>query len=160
MVLDPVADWMPELVRMGRLPYPVRDGRVAYVSRDDLARALAAACLSGGCVGETYELTGPRALSMPELAEIVARVTGSAVRFESITEEAFAEICRDGEEVPESMIATLASIYRAVDNGEFSRATDHVERLTGRAPEAAEDYLRRMWGERGEGRKAESTWSA
>jgi NAD(P)H dehydrogenase (quinone) len=152
MYLDPIADWIPELIKMTRLPYPVREGRVAYVSRDDLAQALAAACLSRDHVGETYELTGPRALSMPELAGIVARITGQKVAFDSITEAEFAEVCRDGEEdVSESMIEILTSIYRAVDNGEFSRVTDHVERLTGRPPEAVEDYLRRVWSERKEG---------
>lgn len=144
LYLDPIADWMPELVEMGRLPYPVKTGRVAYVSRDDLARATAAACLNTGHSELVYELTGPVALSMPELADIISLVTGKSVRFDSVTEEEFAAICREGaEEVPEYLVEILVSLYRAVDNKEFDTVSDHIERITGAPPERAEDYLRR-----------------
>jgi len=144
MYLDPVAAWVPELVEMGRLPYPVKKGRVAYVSRDDLARATAAVCLNSGHVGKLYELTGPESLSMPQLAEIISRVTGRTVRFDSVTEAEYAAVSRAGEEtVPEFLIEVLVSMYRAVDNGEFARATDAIERITGVAAETAEGYLGR-----------------
>jgi NAD(P)H dehydrogenase (quinone) len=44
MYADPLVDYIPELVSTGRIPYPAGEGRVSYVSRDDLARASAAAC--------------------------------------------------------------------------------------------------------------------
>lgn len=145
MYLDPVADWIPELVEMGRLPYPVKSGRVAYVCRDDLARAVAAACLNSGHSNKIYELTGPEALSMPRLAEIISRAAGAPVRFDSISEDEYAEICRQGnEEVPEVLIQMLITLYRAVDNNEFANATDHVESLTGRPAERAEDFIPRV----------------
>jgi len=34
-------------------------------------------------------------------------------------------------------------MYRAADNGEFARASDHVERITGVAAATVESYLRR-----------------
>jgi NAD(P)H dehydrogenase (quinone) len=143
MYLDPVAAWVPELVAMGRLPYPVKSGRVAYISRDDLARATAAALLDSKHGGQIYELTGPYALSMPELAQAITQVTGQPVRFDSITEAKYAEICRTGEEaVSELMIEFLVSLYRAVDNGEFATITDHVERLTGTPAMPVKAYLR------------------
>ena len=144
MYLDPVAAWVPELIEMGRLPYPVKEGRVAYVARDDLARATAAVCLGSGHAGKVYELTGPESLSMPQVAETISRVTGQTVRFDSVTEAEYAEVSRTGEEaVPEFLIEILLSMYRAVDNGEFARATDHIERITGVAAETVESYLRR-----------------
>lgn len=144
LYLDPIAEWVPELVEMGRLPYPVKDGRVAYIARDDLARATAATCIHSGHSEQTYELTGPEALSMTELAGIVSRVTGASVRFDSVTEEEFREVCRHGEEdVPDFFIDILISLYRAVDNKEFEKVTNHVELITGSRPETAESYLRR-----------------
>jgi NAD(P)H dehydrogenase (quinone) len=144
MYLDPIADWIPELVEMGRLPYPVKEGKTAYISREDLARATAAACLDSGHSEKVYELTGAEALSMPRLAEIISKVTGKPVRFDCITDDEFAQVCREGnEDVPEPMIAILTSLYHAVDNKEFERVTDHVELLTGTPPETAESYLAR-----------------
>jgi len=146
MYLDPVAEWMPELVEMGTLPYPVKHGRIAYISRDDLARATAGALLNSGHSEKIYALTGPYALSMPELAAAISRATGHEVRFEGATEAEYAEACRTGAEaLPEHFIQVLTSIYRAVDNHEFGTATDHVERLSGTPAEPAEQYLRRWW---------------
>lgn len=142
MYLDPVAEWVPQLVQTGRLPYPVEKGRVAYICRDDIARALAAACLGDGHSGQLYELTGPEALSMPGLAEAISRATGKPVEFQQISEDEYGDICR-ADNTPEPMIEFLTSMYRAVDNGEFEIVTDHVERLTGTPPESVESYLRR-----------------
>lgn len=143
MYLDPIADWIPELVSMGRLPYPVKEGKAAYISRDDLARATAAACTGEGHAGRIYELTGAEALSMTKLAEIISEVTGRPIRFDSITDEEYAGICRTGkEEVPEFIIPMLTTLYHAVDNGEFEQVTDHVEKLTGKLPEPVASYLR------------------
>jgi len=77
--LDPLVDWAPALAAMGRLPYPVSRGRVAYVSRDDLARACAAACAHDQHADQVYELTGLRALSMPDLASALTDATGQRV---------------------------------------------------------------------------------
>ncbi len=148
--LDPLADWAPALAEMGRLPYPVQRGRVAYVSRDDLARASAAACLDDTHAGRAYDLTGPEALSMPGLASALSEATGRAIRFDCVEESEFAGICRaDG--VPEWDIAVLASMYRAVDNGEFERVSDDIRILTGKPPEAPAAYLRRVLAEPGAG---------
>ena len=141
MYLDPLVDWAPALAAMGRLPYPVRKGRVAYVSRDDLSRACAAACALDGHAGKAYELTGPQALSMQDLASNLTYATGQTIRFDEVTEEQFAEICR-ADQVPEADIAILASMYRAVDHGEFEHVSDDIRLLTGTPPMAARDYLR------------------
>lgn len=146
MYLDPVGDWMPELVEMKRLPYPIKDGKIAFTGRDDLARAVAAASLNTETIGQMYELTGPEALSMPDLAAVISDVTGTAVAFDSISDEEYAEICRTGNEnVPEGMIRILTSIYWAVDNGEFGVATDHIEQLTGTPAQHAKEYLTAYW---------------
>lgn len=150
MYLDPIADWLPELMRMGRLPYPVREGRVAYLCREDLARALAAACIDERHSQQVYRLTGSRAVSMPELAEVISRVTGKAIRFDSVSEDEFVEICRAGDE-PEEMISALLSMYRAVDNGEFEEVTDDVTTLTGRPAESVEAYLERSFRQQSSG---------
>ncbi len=139
--LDPLVDWAPALAAMGRLPYPVSRGRVAYVSRDDLARACAAACAHDQHADQVYELTGLRALSMPDLASALTDATGQTILFDEVTEEQFAEICR-ADRVPEADIAILTSLYRAADHGEFEHASDDIRLLTGIPPTAARDYLR------------------
>ena len=146
MYLDPVADWMPDLWSSGRLPYPVRHGRVAYVCRDDLARGIAAAAADSGHGQRMYDLTGPEALSMPDLAAAIGAAGNRPVEFQRVCEDAFADLCRDAGE-PEAIIPLLISLYRAVDNGEFEAVTDHIERLTGTPPLSPAEYLRRRAAE-------------
>lgn len=140
MYLDPVVDWIPDLLEMGRLPYPVKTGRVAYVCRDDLARAFAAACLDDSHAGKIYSLTGPESLSMNDLAAAISQATGRAIPFDRVTEEEFVEICRMGDE-PDEMIGILVSMYRAVDQGEFEEVTDDIQSLTGQPPMSALEYF-------------------
>ncbi|NNJ24312.1 SDR family oxidoreductase [Alienimonas chondri] len=140
MYLDPVADWIPDLIRVGKLPYPVRHGRVSYIGRDDLARAFAALCTGDGHSERLYKLTGPRAVSMQELAAAVSRHTGEEITYERVSEERFIEICKAGEE-PEELINVLLSMYRAVEHGEFEEATDHVKQLTGEPAASLEEFF-------------------
>lgn len=142
MYLDPLADWAPELARQGRLPYPVQSGRVAYISRDDLAMASAGALMQEGHSGRVYELTGPEAVSMPQLASALAVASGTPIVFDCVSESEFEDICR-GDGIPDEVIAILASMYRAVDHGEFGQVTGHVELLSGTPAETVESYLRR-----------------
>jgi NAD(P)H dehydrogenase (quinone) len=142
---DPIAEWAPELARTGRLPYPVRDARIAYVSRRDIGQALAAIALDDNLSGEILELTGPAALSMPELALAVSKATVSSVLFQSIGEEEYREICRR-DNLPGEIIDILVTMYRAAEAQEFSRVTKDIPTLTGKASESVPDALARLLG--------------
>ena len=142
MYADPLVDYVPELAETGRIPYPAGQGRINYICRDDLARATAAACLSSASAGRVFELTGPEALSVADLAEIVSRVTGEPVKYEPASDDEFEEMCREPG-LPEYLPHALLTMYRAVARGEFSKVTDHVEELTGAPAESVEAYLRR-----------------
>ncbi len=142
MYLDPLVDWAPALARQGRLPYPVKRGRVAYISRDDLARASAGALLQAGHSERVYELTGPEAVSMAELAAALTAATGSPIAFDPVSEAEFGAVCRD-DGIPDQETAILTSMYRAVDNGEFEQVSDHVKLLSDAPAEAVATYLKR-----------------
>ena len=145
MYLDPLAEWAPDLAKLGRLPYPVKCGHVAYISRDDLARASASALMQAGHSGQVYELTGPEAVSMPQLAGALTAATGTPIAFDCVSEPEFEAICRE-DDIPDEIVAILASMYRAVDHGEFAQVTDHVELLSGTPAESVEAYLQRAIG--------------
>ncbi len=71
---------------------PAGEGRAAVVSHPDVARAAAAVLLAPGeHRGQTYDLTGPEACSMAEMAATITEVTGRGVTFHDETvEEAYA----------------------------------------------------------------------
>ena len=113
---------------------PAGDGRVAAVARADVARVAAAVLLDpAGHRGSTYDLTGPEALTMSEVAATVAEVTGKAVSFhdESI-EEAYESRLRWPAE--QWQYDAWVSTYTAIAAGEVAEVSDDVLRVTGREP--------------------------
>jgi NAD(P)H dehydrogenase (quinone) len=140
---DPVAEWAPALARTGRLPYPLKTARIAYVARADVSRTLAAIGRRDGLHGCILELTGPAPVSMPELALAVSNATSAQVKFATVTFDEYREICRQ-DNLPQEIIDILVTMYEAAEAQEFSNATTDILSLTGVAPESVSDTLARL----------------
>jgi NAD(P)H dehydrogenase (quinone) len=140
---DPIAEWAPELARTGRLPYPVKNARIAYVARADVSRTLAEIARRDDLHGRILELTGPAPLSMPDLALAVSNATGAHVTFVTIPVEEYREICRK-DKLPEEIIDILVTMYQAAEAQEFSNVSADILSLTGRAPESVSETLARL----------------
>jgi uncharacterized protein YbjT (DUF2867 family) len=116
----------------GAIRGPAGSGRVAPVSRRDVADV--AALVLGdprphaGC---SYDLTGPEALTLDEIAELLSQVTGRPYRFVDETmEEARASRAHYG--APDWLVEAWISTYTAIRDGELEAVSDDVPRLLGR----------------------------
>jgi NAD(P)H dehydrogenase (quinone) len=138
-------DYVPFFAGEGVLRGPAGDGRLAAVSQADVAASAVAVVrdvADGGRahVGQTYPLTGPTSFSLAEAAELMTRVTGRPVRYVNETlDEAYAS--RSSYGAPDWQVDAWVSTYTAIAAGELDGVTDHVERLTGRAPKSLEQLL-------------------
>lgn len=136
------ADFVPYFTgRDGVIRGPAGGGRVAWVTRDDIADVAVAVLLSDGHEARTYEMTGPEAFSMATTAEILTRVTGRPIAYHAeTTEEAWASRRPSG--APDWEIEGWITSYAAVGTGEMDVVTDAVEEVTGHPPQALEPFLR------------------
>ncbi len=128
-------DFLPKLAGPdGVIRGPAGRGRVAAVASEDVARCAAAVLAEPeGHLGATYELTGPAALTLDEVAEIITRETGRPVRFHDETvDEAY--LSRQQWPAPQWQYDAWVSTYLAIAAGELDGPTGEVARLTGRAP--------------------------
>lgn len=142
LYMEPVAEWVPELLKLGYLRYPVRKGSAAYVTRDDVARSLAAAALLPGRIERAYNISAPEAVTMPELAAAISAGVAKEIPFRTCSDEEFLEICLDDD--PSPFIANvLLSLYKAIERGEFDGANDDVEKLTGTPAETVASFFGR-----------------
>ena len=136
-------DYFPLMVwEDGVIRGPGGDGRAAPVARDDIADAAVGALLDqgDGHDGRTYDLTGPRAMTLHEVAAELTRVTGREVRYRDETvEEAYASRARFG--APDWEVEGWVTTYVAIARGEMEVVTDHVERLAGHPPMSLAEYL-------------------
>jgi NAD(P)H dehydrogenase (quinone) len=119
---------------------PAGDGRLAPVLRDDVADALHEIVTGTGHDGATYELTGPDALTLDEVAQALTTFGPRPVRFHDETLEE-ARASREPYGAPAWEVAGWISTYTAVAAGDFDVVTDHVARLTGHEPASVEDFL-------------------
>jgi len=123
---------------------PAGEGRVAAVARDDVADVAATVLRSPAAhAGVTYELTGPEALTMAEVAARASAVLGRPLRFEDETvEEAYASRRASYPDAEDWQLDAWVSTYTAIRDGQVARVTDDVRRVTGQAPRSLEDVLR------------------
>jgi NAD(P)H dehydrogenase (quinone) len=113
---------------------PAGHGRVAAVARADVARTAAAVLQEPTRHrSQTYQLTGPEAVTLAEVAELVSRVRGAIVSYHDETEaEAYASRQKWG--APDWQVDAWVSTYLAIASGELAHVSGDVERVTGRPP--------------------------
>jgi NAD(P)H dehydrogenase (quinone) len=121
---------------------PAGDGAVSAVARDDIADVAAHVLLEPGAHdGRTYDLTGPAALTLDEVAHMLSEVTGRHIRYHAETEqEAYASRAGAGADFE---IAGWVSSYQAIARGEISRVSDTVAALSGSPATSFRDFLHR-----------------
>ncbi|MCB9759897.1 MAG: NAD(P)H-binding protein [Alphaproteobacteria bacterium] len=111
------------------------EGRTAYVAGSDIA-AVAAAILAApdAHLGRTYTLTGPEALSEPELAALVSGAIGREVRYIDLPPDAL----RQGMAgAPDWMIDDMLALEAVKANGWAQAISPDVEAILGRPPASA-----------------------
>lgn len=126
---------------------PAGEGRFAPVARDDIADVATAVLLDqpaggqeGGHDGRAYDLTGPAALSMAEVAEELTRATGRPIRYHAETlAEAYQSRSHFG--APDWEVTGWVTSYAAVATGELDVVSDAVAAVTGHPPMSFADYL-------------------
>jgi NAD(P)H dehydrogenase (quinone) len=123
----------------------LRGAPAAYVVRDDLAAAAAGLLTTNGHEGVTYHASGPASLTAAQIADIAAKVGRATVQFAPIT-VAQLESGLAGFGLPPAVVDAISRFQQALQAGAFDVVTGDVERLSGRRPEAVEDFLTRSLG--------------
>jgi NAD(P)H dehydrogenase (quinone) len=138
---------LPAAVQTGKWKAAAGDGRAAYVTREDCARAAAGALLRG----ETrcsYEISGPEALGFADLARIASDLSEREIVYQPVEPEAW-----KNELIAGGMDPMLAELWvgfdRAIGEGLMDLVTRDVERLSGSPPQRVEEFLRRNWNRSG-----------
>jgi len=138
-------DFLPLMVGAdGVIRGPAGDGRVAAVARDDIADVAVAvlAEADGRHDGRTYDMTGPEALTMAEVAEQLSGVTGRTITYHAETlEEAYASRASYG--APDWEVDGWVTTYAAIANGDLEAVGGDVAALAGHQPTSLAELLRR-----------------
>ena len=135
-------DYMLEHVLSGEIRLPRGDVPTPFLDADDIADVAVAALTDDRHIGELYELTGPRSLTLADVAAEIAKAAGREVRYVPVTlEEHAAEAAEHG--VPPEFVELLTYVFDEVVDGRNANTTDGVQRALGREPRDFGDYARR-----------------
>ncbi|MCG8923091.1 SDR family NAD(P)-dependent oxidoreductase [Lentzea sp. CC55] len=127
-------------VQHGELAVPAGEGVHPFIDVVDIAEVAVVALTQHGHDGQTYELSGPEALSFPEMLARITEVTGRPVRYSDIAPEEFAASMR-ALGYPDEIADLVTMLLVRIRTGEEAHLSDGVRRVLGREPRTFADYL-------------------
>jgi uncharacterized protein YbjT (DUF2867 family) len=126
----------------GTIALPFGTGRTSPVAVDDVARVVVTVLRDPAPhVGRVYQLTGPRAVDMTEIAAEFSRALGRPVSYVDVPPDRWrAEVLAKAGLEPhaEQHIATMARLHR---ENRYDRTSDDVERVTGVPARTIEEFV-------------------
>jgi len=145
-----------DAIRAGYLSMPVGDIREPFVDAEDIADVAFAAFVEDRHVGQAYELSGPRLMSMQDVVSDLGAALGRPVAFRSVSVAEYAgELTSHGFSEEESI--PIAQLIADVMDGRNGYLTDGVQRALGREPRDFLDFARKSAGSGVWGSKEESS---
>lgn len=140
-----------DMVLGGTITLPAGSTPEAYVDVDDIAEVAAAALTQDGHAGEIYEVTGPRLLTMEDVANELTAATGRKIGYLDVPHDAFVgELIKSG--APKDVVWMLDYLFSTVLDGRNAYTSNGVERALGRAPTDFAEFAREV--------AATGSWSA
>lgn len=120
-------------VSAGELFLAAGAGREPFIDLDDLADVAAAALTDDRHAGQTYTLSGPRALTMGEAVAEVSKATGREVRFTPVEPARYvAHLTARG--FPAEAAEAVNELAMHIRDGHSDYLSDGVQRALGREP--------------------------
>ena len=117
------------------LNLPAGAGKLSYVSRNELAEAIAAAAIAPRLEKQCYELTGQTVHDFHDIVARVGAATGKALRYQAVSEDAYAQTL-ETQGLPAWLARALANMYTAVAENRFARSTNDFAALVGHPPKS------------------------
>ena len=134
----------PTIRADGVVVAPTGDGANPFIDTADIA-AVAAALLTGDAPVGDYDLSGPRALSFAEAAEVLTTYAGRTVRHVDLPQEEWLAAAT-GQGLPEDYAGMLAVLFTLIRDGQDDALSDGVERALGRPATSFEQWAEREAG--------------
>ncbi|MCW2960201.1 MAG: quinone oxidoreductase [Thermoleophilia bacterium] len=116
------------------------DTKFAPATRDDFAAAAAAVLVGADHEGATYELGGDERVSLAELAEIIADVSGTEVVYTDLPEAEYAQVL-EGAGLPAAFASILADSDAGLAKGHLDTTSGDLSRLIGRPTQSIRTAL-------------------
>ena len=133
--------WMYDYVQAGQLRLSTGDGAEAWIDTDDVGDVAALTLLDDEHVGRTYALSGPRLLTLTEVAAELTAAIGRQVDYLPLDpDEHVTEMVGAG--VPPEEAHAIRDLFAVIRLHRSEYISDGVAQLLGRPPRDFADWAR------------------
>lgn len=108
---------------------PLGQAKISFIAARDIAAVAAEALLVEGYENQSYDLTGPEALTMGQVAEALTRALGRPVEYVDIDEQTLRQSMAGA---PEWAVQGVLELHEADRSGMMGVVTHTVQEITGR----------------------------
>jgi uncharacterized protein YbjT (DUF2867 family) len=134
-------DFFYDYVLAGEIRLSAGDGAEPWIDTRDVADVMTAALLDERHIGETYSLSGPRPLTMTEVAAELSAATGRPISYVDLDpEEHVAELVGHGLTLEDA--ESVRDLFAVIRNHRSEYVSDGVQQVLGRAPRDFADWAR------------------
>ena len=126
---------------------PAGDGKTSFVLRNELAEAGAIILLdeTGKYNNKSLELTGPKALSWGDVADIIGSISNLPIKYVSPSEDEYRKAASQAG-VPAGYVNLFANFSKVTKAGECDKTTGTLEEVLNRKVTAVETLLKGFYG--------------
>ncbi|MEN6402898.1 MAG: SDR family oxidoreductase [Armatimonadia bacterium] len=117
----------------GKLYSSSGEARMSMIAAKDIGAVAAHVLTNEGFENQSYDLTGPEAVTYGEIADAIGKATARNVQYVSITDDQAREAM--GKEMPEWVVEALVDLAAYDRSGGLSKVNKNVEMITGKVPQ-------------------------
>lgn len=144
LYLDVLPMFLGEKVLEQGIFFPAGEGQAAYVSRNDLAEAVANVLIFDGHENKEYAMNNVENYSMKNIADTLSEITNSTVNYTSPSPEVYSDVLKNAG-VPGEYIGMFVGFAEAIKQGEFQAEDSDLEKLLGRKPATLADFFKEVY---------------
>lgn len=133
-----------QVLETGVIMQPAENGKSSSVLRQELAEAAAAVLTSERHENKAYPLVNNQAISYNDVAELIAEISGKNITYKSPSPEEYQATLKTYS-VPDEHIGLFTAFSVAQANGELEMSDNSLEKLLGRKPTTAKEFLTKIY---------------
>ncbi len=131
--------WLQPGLAAGMIEMPVRKGRMALVTRHNVAAAAASALASDAYYRQTFEITGPQALDGLEIAAALSRAFGARISYR--TSDPTEYLLQAWATLEDPWPHAFSTMFVSIEQGRYAGIGSGMQDLTGHEPDSLELFL-------------------
>lgn len=134
-------DFFYDYVLAGEIRLSAGDGAEPWIDTNDVGDVMTAALLDERHTGQIYSLSGPRTLTMTEVAAELSAATGRPIKYVDLEpEEHVAEMVGFGLTLEDA--ESVRDLFAVIRNHRSESISDGVQQVLGREPRDFSDWAR------------------